>query len=126
MRIKGIAVTLFSLTAMSWLGCGGSGVCDKADQATRNLANAITGCPYFGGGDGGVPIYNISINKTACQNALNNCSAADQQALSKAFDCISGVNRCVAGQESQFLASLVPCYLDIANISQACQVAMAQ
>jgi hypothetical protein len=127
MRLKGIAVTVFSVTAMSWLGCGGSGVCDKVDQASRNLANAIAGCPaYFGGSDGGVPVFNVSVNKTACQNALNNCSAADQQALSKGFDCLSGVSRCVPGQETVFLTSLVPCYLDMANISNACRVAFAQ
>jgi hypothetical protein len=126
MQLKRIAVTLFSVTAISWLGCGGNSVCDKADQAARNLSNAIAACPLFGGGDAGVPIYNVSVNQTACHNALNNCSAADQQALSKAFDCLSGVSRCVPGQENQFLVSLVPCYLDMANISQACQRAMAQ
>ena len=125
MRLKGIAVTVFSVTAMSWLGCGGSGVCDKADQASRNLPNAFASCPYFGGGDGGVPIYSVSVNKTACQNALNSCSAADQQALSKAFDCLAGLNHCVPGQEQQFLASFAACALMASSVSSACQTALS-
>src|SRR5215472_12621959 len=117
MRFQKIAVTLCSLPAIFWLGCGGSTVCDKADQASRNLINAAAGCPLFGGGDGGVPVFTVSYNKTACQNALSSCSAADQQSLSKAFDCLSGLNRCVPGQENQFLLSASACVIQASGIS---------
>ncbi len=127
MCIERIAVTLFAVAAFSSLGCGGSSVCDKADQASRNLTNALAGCPSFsGGGDGGFPVFTISYSKAACQNALSNCTAADQQALSKGFDCLSNVNRCVPGQENQFLASFLTCFISIGDISRACQTAFAQ
>jgi hypothetical protein len=115
------AVLLFSVGLFCWLGCGGDSVCDKAQHDLQNLANATSSCPTFsGGGDGGATLI-ISFNKASCQNALSQCSSADQQTLSNYFDCLGKVNPCVPGQENQFLASLVYCYLSAGNLSQACQ-----
>ncbi len=125
MRAQKAATLIVSLGIFSGLGCGSDGVCDKADQASRNLANAAAGC---GSGDGGVSTISISgstYSKAACQNALTMCSAADQQALSSVFDCFAKVNRCVPGQENQFLGSAFACVLTAGNISQACSTAFS-
>jgi hypothetical protein len=124
MHIKRAAVVLFSISAFSWLGCGGNGPCDKADQASQNLANAAASCPSFGGGgDGGTQVFSSLYSKAICQSALSSCTAADQQTLSNAFDCLGKVNRCVPGQEPQFLGSVFVCLMPAANLSQACQTA---
>lgn len=123
MRIQKAAILLFSLGLFSWLGCGGDSICDKADQASRNLTNAVAGCSSLsGGGDGGTVAIS-PYSKATCQNALSRCSATDQQNLSNAFDCLAKVNRCVPGQEIQFLGSVLDCIRSAANISQACQTA---
>jgi len=124
MRVQRVVVTLCSLPAVFWLGCGSGNICDKADQASRSLTYAAASCPSLsGGGDGGIPVFTTSYNKTACQNALSSCNAADQQALSRAFDCLTGLNRCVPGQEFQFLESAAACLFPASGISQACQTA---
>ena len=120
MRVQTATTLIVSLGIFSGLGCGGDSVCDKADQASRNLATAAASC---GGGDGGVSTISISsgtYNKAACQNALTMCSAADQQAMSSVFDCFAKVNRCVPGQESQFIGSAYACVLTAGTISSTC------
>ncbi len=135
MRAQRVATLIVSLGIFSGLGCGGDSVCDKADQASRNLANAAAGCGSSDGG--GVSTISISgstyskaacqnaLTMCACQNALTMCSAADQQALSSVFDCFAKVNRCVPGQENQFLGSAFACVLTAGNISQACSTAFS-
>ena len=124
MRAQKAATLIVSLGIFSGLGCGSDGVCDKADQASRNLASAAASC---GGGDGGVSISisTSTYNKATCQHALTMCSAADQQALSGVFDCFAKINRCVPGQESQFLGSAFVCVSTAGNISPACSNAFS-
>ena len=123
------AVLIVSLGIFSGLGCGADSVCDKADQASRNLTNAAAGCPSFSGGsDGGfstISISNTTYSKATCQSALKMCTAADQQTLSSAFDCFAKVNRCVPGQENQFIGSVLACLFTAGNISSACQTAFS-
>lgn len=127
MRADWPVVAFVGVAVLSWFGCGGSGVCDKAEQASQHLANAMSTCPAFGGsGDGGVPVFTISYNKAACQNALSKCSAADQQALSKTFDCFSNMSRCTPGQENQFIGGVIACGMMAGDVSQACQAGYAQ
>src|SRR5260370_39080001 len=126
MRGQKVARLIVSLGILSGLGCGGDSVCDKADQASRNLANAAAGCGSSdGGGVSTISISGSTYSKAACQNALTMCSAADQQALSSVFDCFAKVNRCVPGQENQFLGSAFACVLTAGNISQACSTAFS-
>jgi len=126
MRAQRVATLIVSLGIFSGLGCGGDSVCDKADQASRNLANAAAGCGSSdGGGVSTISISGSTYSKAACQNALTMCSAADQQALSSVFDCFAKVNRCVPGQENQFLGSAFACVLTAGNISQACSTAFS-
>jgi hypothetical protein len=123
MSVQRAAILLFSLGIFSSLGCGGDSICDKADQANRNITNAAASCPSLsGGGDGGVAVITTT-TKPTCQSALSKCSAAEQQALSSAFDCLAKVNRCVPGQENQFFGSVLACVLTAGNISPACQTA---
>ena len=108
MSVQRAAILLFSLGIFSSLGCGGDSICDKADQANRNITNVAASCPSLsGGGDGGVAVMTTT-SKATCQSALSKCSAADQQALSNAFDCLAKVNRC-ADQESPRALGLSTC-----------------
>lgn len=127
MRAHKSVTLIVSIVVASGLGCGGD-ICDKADQASRNLANAAASCPsYSAGMDGGVSTFAFSSNysKATCQNALRMCSAADQQALSNTFDCFSKVNQCVPGRENQFLGSVLSCVFTASSVSQACGTAFA-
>ena len=120
MRIQKAGILLFSLGLFSWLGCGGDNLCDKADHASQNLANAIAGCSSLSSGG---PVAITPYSKATCENALSHCSGSDRETLSNAFDCLAKVNRCVPGQEFQFLGSVLDCLRSTANISQACQMA---
>jgi hypothetical protein len=123
MKASKAVALLFLVGLLCWSGCGSDSVCDKADQAGRNLVSAVSSCPAFGGGgDGGVSVTG-TYNKAACQNALSSCSPADQQVLSNMFDCLSKVGHCVPGSEIQFLGSLALCAPNTNSISQACRTA---
>ena len=68
----------------------------------------------------------ISVSgKAACQAALSSCSSSDQDALSKVFDCISGMARCTPGQENQFYTAFFTCAFNAPTISQQCQNALS-
>ncbi len=100
MKASKAAALLFLVGLLCWSGCGSDNVCDKAQRAIQNLLNAMSGCPW-----------------------LSQCSSADQQTLSNAFDCISRVGRCVPGSEFQFLASFAACAPNTSSISQTCRTA---
>jgi hypothetical protein len=121
MHIRKVAALYLAIGA----ACGSTGVCDKADQAARNLANAAAGCPQLSGADGGSSLSVSVSSKAACQAALSSCSSSDQDALSKVFDCISGMARCTPGQENQFIGQLLACAFTAGNISQQCQNALS-
>ncbi len=123
MKASKAAALLFCVGLLSLSGCGGDNICDKAQRAVQNLLNAMSSCPLFsGGGDGGTTLI-VPFNSAACQSGLSQCSSADQQTLSNAFDCMSRVGRCVPGSELQFAASVVTCVPPTSSISQACRTA---
>lgn len=123
MKASKAAALLFLVGLLCWSGCGSDNVCDKAQRAIQNLLNAMSGCPSLsGGGDGGTTLI-VPFNNAACQSGLSQCSSADQQTLSNAFDCISRVGRCVPGSEFQFLASFAACAPNTSSISPTCRTA---
>jgi hypothetical protein len=123
MNTSKAATLLLVVGLLCWSGCGSDNVCDKAQHAVQNLVNAASGCPSLtGGGDGGTTLI-VAYNNAACQSGLSQCSSAEQQTLSNAFDCFSRIGRCVPGSELSFAGSVLACYPPTNSISQTCRTA---
>jgi|GEM_PF-4831712 len=118
------AVLLLCLGTFSWSACSG-GLCDKADQASHNLSTAISSCPLLAAAsDGGTSLVSV-FSRASCQNALNSCSANDQQIVASAYDCISKLNPCVPGQEGQFALAYLLCLQGASSLSDTCRRAFS-
>jgi len=118
------AVLLWCLGVASWSACSG-GLCEKADQASQHLTMAISSCPLLSSGsDGGTNLVSV-FSRASCQNALNSCSANDQQTVSNGYDCISKLNSCVPGQELQSAYAYLLCLQGASSLSDTCRRAFS-
>lgn len=110
---------LFGLAATASLvltGCGGGSICDKFEDASKDMADKSEACSdqeYSEPTDA---------EKEACEKATENCTDADEEKVDAFLDCISDLDECKAGEETSYALQLLGCTGKLSGVSEACGV----
>lgn len=115
--------TLFrSLTALAlaftFSACAPATVCERLDQATRQLDEK--NAPCFGAEEN--PGLSAS-ELAACERDLDACQPSDVTKIEAYADCLGAMPACVKGQEGEYVAHLESCSRRLEGVSSACFIA---
>lgn len=105
----------FAVAIAGLLFACGEPPCERAQKSTTRLKELSRDCA--------VTPSEFDLDK--CVEQISECSATELDALEAVYACRDGIDQCVAGKESDWIAKVLGCASPFNEVSESCRSAFA-